>query len=169
MAGRASHAPKSKILKHKDKIIPIRKVCNIAVGKPLVGCRESSQCLRTGERRTIHDANARHIQTVEDLIKKWRIATRAPGYVLRIARNELDLYDFERLVSEADKAEPAEAAAKLREALGLWRGAPLDDLSDRSFAQAAIRRLEELRLAAIEKRIEADYVVHQWDYEARDD
>ncbi|HZE06145.1 MAG TPA: BTAD domain-containing putative transcriptional regulator [Solirubrobacteraceae bacterium] len=85
-----------------------------------------------------------------------RIATRAPGYVLRVDRDELDLYGFERLVSEADAAEPAKAAAKLREALDLWRGAPLDDLSYASFAQPAIRRLEELRLAAYEKRIDAD-------------
>ena len=87
---------------------------------------------------------------------RGRIATRAPGYMLCVDRDELDLYCFERLVSEADGAEPAQAAAKLREALGLWRGAPLDDLSYASFAQPAIRRLEELRLAALEKRIEAD-------------
>ena len=85
-----------------------------------------------------------------------RIATRAPGYLLRVDRDELDLYCFERLVSEADAAEPGEAAAKLREALGLWRGPPLADLSYASFAQPAIRWLEELRLAALEKRIEAD-------------
>jgi predicted ATPase/DNA-binding SARP family transcriptional activator len=85
-----------------------------------------------------------------------RIVTRAPGYQLRVDRDELDLSHFERLVGEADGVEPAEAAAKLREALGLWRGAPLADLSYASFAQGAIRRLEELRLAALEKRIEAD-------------
>ena len=88
---------------------------------------------------------------------RGRIATLAPGYLLRVGCDELDLYGFERLVSEADGADPAEAAAKLRAALGLWRGAPLVDLSYASFAQAgAIRRLEELRIAAIEKRIEAD-------------
>src|ERR1700727_1118514 len=38
-----------------------------------------------------------------------RIATRAPGYLLRVGRDELDLYRFERLVSEADDAEAAEA------------------------------------------------------------
>jgi predicted ATPase/DNA-binding SARP family transcriptional activator len=85
-----------------------------------------------------------------------RIATRVPGYRLRVDRDELDLYEFERLVDEANGAEPAEAAAKLREALGLWRGPPLVDLSDASFAQPAIRRLDELRLAAFEKRIDAD-------------
>ncbi len=85
-----------------------------------------------------------------------RIATRPPGYLLHVGRDEFDLYGFERLVSEADGTEPAEAAMKLREALRLWRGAPLDDLSDASYAQAAIRRLEEERLAALEKCIEAD-------------
>ena len=46
--------------------------------------------------------------------------------------------------------------SKLREALALWRGPPLADLAFESFAQPAIARLEELRLVAIEKRIDAD-------------
>lgn len=85
-----------------------------------------------------------------------RIVTRAPGYLVRVGREELDLYGFERLVAEADAAGPEKAAAVLRHALGMWRGPPLADLSDASFAQPAIRRLEELRLAAYEKRIDAD-------------
>lgn len=85
-----------------------------------------------------------------------RIATRAPGYLLHVDRDEFDLYGFERLVSEADGAEPAEAAAKLREALSLWRGAPLVDVAVGSFMQPAIGRLEELQLTAFEKRVEAD-------------
>ena len=44
----------------------------------------------------------------------------------------------------------------LREALGLWRGPPLGDLAFESFAQGEIRRLEELRLQALEERIDAD-------------
>ena len=84
------------------------------------------------------------------------VLTRAPGYVLRLEPEQLDLHRFERLVGQADAAEPALAAAKLREALALWRGAPLADLSYEAFAQPAIRRLEELRLSTIEKRIDAD-------------
>jgi DNA-binding SARP family transcriptional activator len=86
------------------------------------------------------------------------IDTRAPGYVLRLEPEQLDLDRFERLVGEAqaDAAEPALAAAKLREALALWRGPPLADLSYESFAQPAIRRLGELRVAALEKRVDAD-------------
>ena len=49
-----------------------------------------------------------------------------------------------------------EAAALLREALGLWRGPPLSDFAYGPFAQAAIAQLEELRLAAVEDRVEAD-------------
>jgi predicted ATPase/DNA-binding SARP family transcriptional activator len=85
-----------------------------------------------------------------------QLLTRPPGYVLRVDREQLDLYRFERLVSEAEAAQPAIAADKLREALGLWRGAPLDDVAYESFAQAEIGRLQELRIAAIEKWIEAD-------------
>jgi predicted ATPase/DNA-binding SARP family transcriptional activator len=85
-----------------------------------------------------------------------RVATRAPGYLLSVDRDELDLHHFERLVIDADGAEPVEAAAKLREALDLWRGAPLVDLSYQAFAQPAIRRLQERRLTVLEKRIELD-------------
>src|SRR5919201_2849824 len=54
-----------------------------------------------------------------------RLETRAPGYLLRLDRDELDLHRFERLTQEAAHAEPAEAAGLLEEALALWRGAPL--------------------------------------------
>jgi DNA-binding SARP family transcriptional activator len=84
------------------------------------------------------------------------IVTQPPGYVMRLEPQQLDLHRFERLVEEADKAEPTVAAGKLREALGLWRGPALADFEYESFAQASIGRLEELRLAALEKRIEAD-------------
>src|SRR5579863_8846725 len=84
------------------------------------------------------------------------IVTRPPGYLVRVGRDELDLHRFEFLVDEGDAAESAEAAAKLREALSLWRGPPLAEFGYEAFAQNAIRRLEELRLAALEKRIDAD-------------
>jgi hypothetical protein len=76
--------------------------------------------------------------------------------VVRLQSEQLDLYRFERLVGDAEDVEPAVAAAKLREALALWRGPALADLAYESFAQAPIGRLEELRLAALEKRIDAD-------------
>ena len=84
------------------------------------------------------------------------VQTRAPGYVLRIESDQLDLFRFERLVGESEGAAPALAASLLREALAVWRGAPLADLAYEPFAQAAIRRLDDLRLAALQRRIDAD-------------
>jgi DNA-binding SARP family transcriptional activator/streptogramin lyase len=88
------------------------------------------------------------------------LLTRGRGYVLRIGPDDLDLHRFERSLAEGRRAlgsdAPDQAAKALREGLALWRGPPLADFAYEPFAQAEIARLEELRLAAIEQRIEAD-------------
>jgi DNA-binding SARP family transcriptional activator len=85
------------------------------------------------------------------------LVTRAPGYVLRVRDGELDRERFDRLVERAsEEPDPKTRAAMLREALELWRGPPLADLTYEPFAQPAIARLEEARLAALEERIDAD-------------
>jgi len=84
------------------------------------------------------------------------LETRAPGYLLAIDRDQVDANRFRRLVAEATQAPVATKAARLREALGLWRGPALDEFAYEPFAQAAIAELEELRLAALEERVEAD-------------
>src|SRR5207249_8983242 len=84
------------------------------------------------------------------------LVTRSPGYLLRVEPGELDLHRFEHLVEEAREAAPDVAAGKLREALALWHGPALADVAYEPFARSAIGRLEELRLVALEKRIEAD-------------
>jgi DNA-binding SARP family transcriptional activator len=88
------------------------------------------------------------------------LTTRSPGYVVRVETNELDLHRFERLVDKGRsllaRGLAADASERLREALSLWRGTALADFSYESFAQAAIGRLEEIRVAAVELRIESD-------------
>ena len=84
------------------------------------------------------------------------IERRAPGYVLHARDDEIDARRFERALAAAGALEPAERAAALREALSLWRGAALADLAFESFAEAEASRLEELRLVAIEERIDAE-------------
>src|ERR671937_971010 len=83
------------------------------------------------------------------------LVTKPPGYQLRIEPDQLDVERFERLVDEARREPPEERAAKLREALALWRGPPLADLAYEPFAQAEIGRLEELRLVTLEERFGA--------------
>lgn len=80
------------------------------------------------------------------------IATREPGYALEVSTEAIDLRRFERLVREARAADSERAVELLREALALWRGAPLADVDLRAEAE----RLDELRLEAIEERVELE-------------
>ena len=79
---------------------------------------------------------------------------------MRVKPGELDLDIFERLLAEGRSAleggDPADAVAAFREAEALWRGRPLADLEFEPFARLEVERLEELRLAAVEDRIEAE-------------
>ena len=88
------------------------------------------------------------------------LVTSGRGYVLRVAAGELDLERFRELVERGRDSLAAgsleQAAEVLGEALGVWRGPPLADFAYEPFAQATIARLEELHLAAIEERVEAD-------------
>jgi DNA-binding SARP family transcriptional activator len=88
------------------------------------------------------------------------IETRPPGYALRLAPEQFDLHHFERLAADAkrvfESGDAKRAAELLRDALGLWRGPPLADVGYESFAQPAIGRLEEIRLAAVEQRVDAE-------------
>jgi DNA-binding SARP family transcriptional activator len=88
------------------------------------------------------------------------VITRAPGYLVRLEPSQLDLQRFEQLAEEGRSAlagGDAEAAAeRLREALALWRGPALADFAFEEFAAVEAARLDELRLAVLEDRIEAD-------------
>jgi DNA-binding SARP family transcriptional activator len=95
------------------------------------------------------------------------LTTRSPGYVLRIEPDALDLHRFERLVDEGRgllaRGLAADGSERLREGLSLWRGPALVDFAYEGFAQAAIARLEEIKLAAVELRIDADLALGRHD------
>ena len=97
-----------------------------------------------------------YVSRLRKVFAEERLVTRAPGYVLYVDRGELDLARFEQLVGEARGTPPATASSLLREALALWRGPPLADLAYEQFAQAEISRLDEMRLTALEQRLDAD-------------
>ena len=93
--------------------------------------------------------------------------TRNRGYLLRVDREQLDAARFQdgftagRAALEAGRY--AEAAGTLRQALGLWRSGVLADLADYAFIRPEAARLEELRLAAVEARIDADLALGRHD------
>jgi len=93
------------------------------------------------------------------------LSTQPAGYVLSVAADDLDAHHFEWLVATGRAAlahgDPGGAAETLRKAMALWRGPALADLAYEQFAQPEIRRLEALRLSALEERIEADLALGQ--------
>ena len=88
------------------------------------------------------------------------LVTDGRGYLLQARAGQTDAGRFESLVADGRRAlqegDAREAVARLREALGLWRGPPLADFAYESFAQPEISRLEESRLVALEERIDAE-------------
>lgn len=112
-------------------------------------------------------ALAFHVSRLRDALAPGRPAgspaggleTEAGGYVLRTDPESIDAVRFERLMRDGHRrlvGAPEEARALLLEALELWRGEPLVDVAYADFAQAEVRRLKELRLSALEDRLEAD-------------
>ncbi len=91
------------------------------------------------------------------------LVTDASGYVLRVAPEQVDANRFEALLEQGRQelaaGHPEAAAATLRSGLALWRGPALADFADDGFARSEVARLEELRLAALEERIEADLLL----------
>ncbi len=100
------------------------------------------------------------VATLRRALPEGALITSGAGYLVHVTRDQLDLHRFERLVADGMQAledgNANAAAATLRKALALWRGPPLADFTYESFAQAAIVRLEELRVATIELRVEAE-------------
>ena len=104
-----------------------------------------------------------YVSNLRRVLGDGLLITRGRGYSLQVDPCQVDVDRFVSLVTEGRRAmrdgDPRSAAARLRQALGLWRGPPLADFVYETFAQAEIPRLEESRLAALEERIEAELVL----------
>jgi predicted ATPase/DNA-binding SARP family transcriptional activator len=101
-----------------------------------------------------------YVSRLRKLLPPETLLTRPPGYLLAVDPNDLDLQRFEHLLTQGHEAlgggDAEEAARVLHEALTLWRGPALAEFAFEPFAQNEIARLEDLRLGAVEERIEAD-------------
>ena len=111
-----------------------------------------------------HEAPKAAVGSLQNLVSQLRKAlgadvllTRPSGYALDVAPEGVDLHRFQQLVEEAMQSGAADLrAAKLRQALELWRGPALADLAYEPFAQSEIARLEEMRVAAREELMDAE-------------
>ena len=108
-------------------------------------------------------SGARH--TLQTYISNLRtelgdvVVREGAGYRLDLDRDRLDATKFEDEVAAAKDLiaeDPMEASSRLRQALALWRGNPYSDQTGVPALEIEARRLEELRLLAVEDRIEAE-------------
>jgi predicted ATPase/class 3 adenylate cyclase len=101
-----------------------------------------------------------YVSRLRKVLPEGALRTRAPGYLLEVEPEAVDLIRFERLVGEGRSAlaagAPDRAADTIREAIALWRGPALTEFAAEHFAQVEGGRLDDLRLAALENRIDAD-------------
>ena len=116
-----------------------------------------------GERppRTAKNALQVAVHGLRRALPADRVQTHGPGYRLQLDADELDLDRFARLVERARTEDPSRAAATLREALDLHRGIPLADMPNAPFVPIERERIDELRLLAVERRIDADLALHR--------
>jgi DNA-binding SARP family transcriptional activator len=104
-----------------------------------------------------------HVSRLRAALGRSRVASHPRGYAIRVEEGELDAHRFAAAVERGRTAlatgDASTAASVLREALAMWRGPPLADVQYESFAQRDIARLEELRVAVVEDRCDADLVL----------
>ncbi|GIG60720.1 SARP family transcriptional regulator [Longispora fulva] len=125
------------LLNARRPVPPERLIDAIWGEMPPDRARGQIQVAVSALRRTLRDAGAEHV-----------LATRPAGYVLDVAPDELDLDLFTTLAGSPD-------AARLREALDLWRGPALADVTA-PYVEPARSRLTDQRLTVVERLAELD-------------
>jgi DNA-binding SARP family transcriptional activator len=136
------------LLLNAGRVVPVDGIAEILWGPaPPPSARVSVQNHVMRLRRALGEAG------------RDRIATQPPGYLIRVDPDELDLTRCEALLAAARAAARDgswdQAAAHACEALALWRGEPLADVDSEVLAMREVPRLAELRLQAVEARIDA--------------
>jgi DNA-binding SARP family transcriptional activator/streptogramin lyase len=133
------------LLLNANRVVPTERLIDDLWGdSPPSTARAALQVYIAGLRKALGDDGA-------------VLLTRAPGYVLELDEGALDIERFARLHAEArESADPEQRARLLHRALDLWRDEPLAELRAEPFFDAAVAQLEELRLGALEERIDAD-------------
>ncbi|MGH3873413.1 MAG: BTAD domain-containing putative transcriptional regulator [Pseudonocardiaceae bacterium] len=141
------------LLVHANEVVPVGRLVEVLWGRqPPATAANTVQTYISRLRRALDPGRAARA-------KDGLIRTSDQGYTLAVEPDAIDAVRFERLV-HAGRAvlpgDPQRGVDLLRQGLALWRGEPLAEFGLELFAQAEIARLTELRLAALEDRVQAD-------------
>jgi DNA-binding SARP family transcriptional activator/basic membrane lipoprotein Med (substrate-binding protein (PBP1-ABC) superfamily) len=133
------------LLLHRNEVVPVDRIVDeLWAERPP---KTAEQIVRV------------YVSNLRKALEQEVLVTQGNGYLLRAATAEVDADRFEAFRDEGRRlfaaGEVTQAADTLGEALSLWRGPALQDLADEGFAQPEIARLEELRLATLEDRFDA--------------
>ncbi|MFI8304472.1 BTAD domain-containing putative transcriptional regulator [Streptomyces sp. NPDC085927] len=132
----------------RGRVVPVRRLVEDLWPDPPGDAAGSVRTFVAALRRTLEPDRAP--RTPARLL-----VTEGPGYALRAAAHEVDAWQFEQAVTATTALPPKDAASRLEEALGRWRGPAYAEFADQSWARAESRRLAELRLHAVELHAEA--------------
>ncbi len=141
------------LLLHAGEVIPSERLVDVLWGvRPPATATHALQVYIAGLRRVLEPDRPGRAAAV--------LRTRHRGYQLDVAPEQVDVHRFEALVGQgrahAAAVRPESAVVALREGESLWNGPALADLTDEEFAGPVIQRLDELRLSAVEDRIDAE-------------
>ena len=153
VASRRQRAMLALFLLRPNEVVPVDRIVEVIWPEaPLANPANAVHANVSRLRRTLWNGR--------DPDPECGLSTSAPGYVLGVPADRLDLARFENLRRRAGAASaygaPDEAAELLAEAIGLWRGRPLAEFALDLFFDREAQRLEELLVSAVEERVEAE-------------
>ena len=138
------------LLIHRNAVVSVDRLADaVFAGEPTAAAAT-----------TLRTYVARMRKVVDGTGSAATVVTQAPGYVLRLPGEAFDVACFERLVADAGsrlgRGDAVGASSVLHEALSLWRGEAYAEFADEEWARPEAQRLEELRIVAHERLVEAE-------------
>lgn len=141
------------LLIHRNEVVSVDRIIDDLWGDDASPERKSSLHVYLSNLRRALDPDRERRSEGEVL------RTRLPGYVLVCGPDDVDADVFERRVDAGVAlvgGDPEAASIALGDALGMWHGVAYEEFTYEPWAQDEIGRLAELRLHAVEARIDAD-------------
>lgn len=159
LGGRLRRALLADLVLHAGELLPVDRLVEDLWGETPPDDPVNTLQVYVGQLRRLLEPDRRSRAPAQVLV------STPPGYQLVADGSSLDALDFERQVRAARamtaRGDDVRALAALHQALQLWRGPAVPEFADAPFARSRIAQLEELRLGALEDRLDGDLAAGQ--------